>query len=99
MFYFDPVFLLFVTLPILIISGLASWITKSTFKKYSKIASSSSLTGAEAARKLLNNAGVNNINIVQVGGFLSDHYNPMTRTLALSADVYGSRSLCKHHGP
>ncbi len=91
--FYDPVFLVFVTLPILIISGLASWITKSTFKKYSQVASSSSLTGAEAARKLLDNAGVRNVNITQVGGFLSDHYNPMTHTLALSADVYGSRSL------
>ncbi len=90
--FFDPMYFLFI-IPGLILAGFASWKTKSTFNKYSEIASSSRVTGAQAARMLLDNAGVHDVSIEQVGGFLSDHYDPSHKVLRLSPDVYGSHSL------
>ena len=58
-----------------------------------KVAASTHLTGAEAAQRLLAGQGVNDVTIEQVDGFLSDHYDPRTKTLRLSPDVYGSQSL------
>lgn len=88
----DPLYLLFL-LPALLLAGWATFITKSTFAKYAKVPASSGLTGAEAAYRLLAAQRVQGVRIVPSQGFLSDHYNPATRTLALSPDVYGGRSL------
>ncbi len=90
--FFDPMYFIFI-IPGLVMAMWASWKTKSTFKKYSEYAASSRVTGAEAARMLLDNAGVHDVSIEQVGGFLSDHYDPMHKVLRLSPDVYGSHSL------
>ncbi len=92
MFFFDPLYLLF-AIPGLLLAGYASFLTKSTFKKYSRIASAQGMTGAMAAQQMLNRAGVNDVKIVQIGGFLSDHYDPRQRVLRLSPEVYGSNSL------
>lgn len=91
--FFDPTYLLLVALPALILSGGASWMTKSAFKKYSRVRSASGLSGAEAARLMLQRAGIHNVNIVRSSGFLSDHYNPVNRTLALSEGVFSSPSV------
>ena len=90
--FIDPVYLIF-ALPGLILSLIASAMTKSTFAKYSEIGSSTGLTGAEAAERMLHRNGIYDVRIEQVGGFLSDHYDPTARTLRLSPDVYGSQSL------
>ncbi|VGO18054.1 zinc metallopeptidase [Pontiella sulfatireligans] len=90
--YFDPMYLIFM-IPALILAGIASAKTKGTFKKYSKVAASSHLTGAQAARRMLDLNGLNDVKIHRVRGFLSDHYNPMNRTLNLSPDVHDSQSL------
>ncbi|MFO0975663.1 MAG: zinc metallopeptidase [Planctomycetaceae bacterium] len=92
-FFFDIRFILFVTLPGLILSGLASLMVKSAFAKYSQVRTRRGYTGAQAARILLDNYGLHDVRIEQSHGFLSDHYNPATRTLALSPDVYGSPSV------
>ena len=92
MFYFDPLYFVF-AIPGLILAGLASFLTKSTFKKYSQIASMQGLTGAQSAQKMLVNAGVNDVKIEEIGGFLSDHYDPSQKVLRLSPGVYGSNSL------
>lgn len=89
---FDIYYLIFL-LPALLLAGWASWRTKATFAKYSKVLSRSGTTGAQAAYRLLSDHGIDSVRIVQTGGVLSDHYNPTTRTLALSPDVYGGRSL------
>ena len=89
---FDPVYLLFI-LPGLALSLWASFRTKSAFNKYSKIPVGSGLTGAEAARVMLDRSGLHNVEVGRSHGFLSDHYNPMTRKLALSEEVYHSRSV------
>ena len=89
---FDPVYLLF-ALPGLALSMWASRRVKSAFKKYSTVRSARGLSGAEAAQVLLRGAGITDVRIVRAHGVLSDHYNPLTKTLALSESVYASDSL------
>jgi Zn-dependent membrane protease YugP len=90
--YFDPLYML-VMIPALILAGIATAKTKGTFAKYSRVAASSGLTGAQAARRMLDQNGLHDVEIRRVQGFLSDHYNPLNRTLNLSPDVYDSASL------
>jgi Zn-dependent membrane protease YugP len=90
--YFDPLYLIFM-IPALILAGIATAKTKGTFNKFSRIASSSRMTGAQAARRMLDRNGLEEVEIRRVRGFLSDHYNPANRTLNLSPDVYDSQSL------
>ena len=90
--FFDPMYLVF-AVPGMLLALYASFMTKSTFKKYSEIGSQAGYTGSQAAHRMLVAAGVNDVTIEQVGGFLSDHYDPTNKTLRLSPDVYGSRSL------
>jgi hypothetical protein len=80
-------------LPALALAGIASLITKTTFSRYSRISASSGLTGAEAASRLLERKGVNDVRVERINGFLSDHYDPRSRTLRLSPNVYDSDSL------
>ncbi len=80
-------------LPALILAGIASLLTRSTFARYARVPASSGLTGAEAAARLLERNGLRDVRVERTGGFLSDHYDPRTRTLRLSANVYDSDSL------
>ena len=91
--FFDPGYLLFVMLPGMAISAWASWRVKSAFNKYSKVRVSTGLTGAQAARIMLDRAGLHDIKINRANGFLSDHYNPMTRSLGLSPAVHDQPSI------
>ncbi len=90
--FFDPVYLLFIG-PAALLAGYASLKTKSTFKRYGKVRASSGITGAQAAQKLMQNAGIHNVGVEMTQGFLSDHYDPRSKTLRLSPDVYQSPSL------
>lgn len=92
MFFFDPLFLVF-AIPGLILSLVASYFTKSTFAKYSRFQSRGGMTGAQAAQMMLERNGVHGVSIEPVGGHLTDHYDPRSRTLRLSESVYSSRSL------
>jgi uncharacterized protein len=89
---FDPVYMIFMA-PALALSMWASWRVKANFNKYSKVQSVRGITGAEAAAELLRRADVSDVKIVRTQGKLSDHYNPVTKTLALSDGVYGSSSI------
>ena len=93
MWFFDFQYVLMVLLPGLLISGAASWAVKSAFKRYSKVKSMKNYTGAQAAQLLLERAGIHDVQIVSAHGFLSDHYNPGNKTLALSDSVANSTSL------
>jgi uncharacterized protein len=90
--FFDPIYFAFI-LPGLALSMWASFRVKSAFNKYSKVRSRRGLTGAEAAAELLRGAGITDVRIVRAHGILSDHYNPLTKTLALSEPVYNSDSI------
>jgi Zn-dependent membrane protease YugP len=66
---------------------------KSTFRRYSRIRSGSGLTGAMAARQILESEGLYNVRIEHISGDLTDHYDPRTKVVRLSDTVYGSTSL------
>jgi Zn-dependent membrane protease YugP len=88
----DPSFLIVFVLS-LIVMGIASARVNYVFKKYSNVQSSSSLTGAQAAKMILDAEGVRIPDIKQTRGDLDDHYDPRTGELALSQKVYGSHSI------
>lgn len=88
----DPTYFMF-ALPGLILAMLATMKVKSTFHTYSKVASASGLTGAQAAYRMLQSQGISDVKIEMTQGFLSDHYDPRSNTLRLSPDVYSSPSL------
>lgn len=92
MFGIDPLYLMFM-IPALLLAGIASLVTRLTFNKYSRKAASSGMTGAQAASRMLATQGVRDVTIEEVQGFLSDHYDPRTKTLRLSPGVYASQSL------
>jgi Zn-dependent membrane protease YugP len=92
MLFFDPLYLLF-AVPGLLLAMVASFMTKSTFTRYSQVGSTYGMSGAEAARKMLTQAGVNNVSIEETGGFLTDHYDPISKKLRLSPSVFRSSSL------
>ncbi len=91
-FFWDWTMILLV--PALLLSLYAQWKVSSTFKKYSKVPSAFGRDGAQAARRLLDGAGLSNVSIEVAGGSgLSDHYDPRSKTLRLSKNVGGSSSL------
>lgn len=75
------------------LSLLAQARVTSTFNKYSRIGTKSGMTGADAARLILNRNGIHSVRIEPVRGQLTDHYNPQKMSLALSEPVYGSNSI------
>lgn len=66
---------------------------KGTYNKYSKVPSSSRMTGAEVARKILDDNGLYNVHVVETRGYLSDHYDPRTKVVRLSSTNYHGHSL------
>jgi len=66
---------------------------KSTYNKYAKIRSTSGMTGAQVARLILDRNGLQDVKVVESKGFLSDHYNPLTKTVALSSQNYHEASV------
>ena len=92
-FMIDPMYLLFVALPCLVMSGVASLMLKSAYHRYSSVGTRNGYTGAQAAKILLERNGIYDVQVVPTHGILTDHYNPMTKTLALSQDVFGSSSV------
>ncbi len=92
MLFFDPTYLLFIA-PALLLSLWASFRTKAAFNKYSRVRASRGLTGAQAARVMLDGAGIHDVQILLTQGMLTDHYNPATKTLNLSEAVYASSSI------
>ncbi len=90
--FFSPIWLLF-ALPGLILSIWAQFKIRGTVKKYDKVQTSRDVTGAEVARTLLDDQGLYDVYIEESKGFLSDHYDPRTKTLRLSRDVYHTPSI------
>lgn len=76
-----------------ILSAIASSTVNSTFKKYDKILCRSRMTGCESAVRLLRSEGVNDVQVGQIAGNLSDHYHPKNGTVNLSESTYGSSSV------
>jgi len=80
-------------LPAFVLSLWASWRVKSAFKKYSRVRAMSGMTGAQAAKYMLERAGLTDVSVVRTRGMLSDHYNPTNKTLALSEATHDSPSV------
>lgn len=72
---------------------MASARVNSVFNKYNRVAAASGMTGAEAAKRILNAAGIYDVSVEHVRGNLSDHYDPRSKVLRLSDSTYGSRSV------
>lgn len=66
---------------------------KSKFHKYGQVGLSNGMSGYQVATAMLNHYGIHDVNVVQGEGFLSDHYNPQTKTVALSPEVFNGRSV------
>lgn len=88
----DPLWLLF-AIPGLILGIYAQIKLSSAYGKYTRVGVESGLSGAEAARKILDHAGLTDVPVEEVGGRLTDHYDPSKRALFLSADTYNGRSI------
>ncbi len=72
---------------------LAQVLVRGALKKYSQVRARSGRTGAEAAAEIMSDAGIHDVQIERTNGFLGDHYDPRTKTLALSPDVYDGESV------
>ena len=88
--FFDPLYLLFLA-PALILGLWAQMRVKATYA--AAMRQPASLSGAAAARHVLNSAGLPDVQIEQIGGRLSDHYDPRHKVLRLSSEVYQGRSM------
>ena len=77
----------------MIVGGIVSSRLKSKFKKYSQIATLSGMSGKEIAEKMLTDNGINDVKVISVPGKLTDHYNPIDKTVNLSPDVYQGRHV------
>ncbi len=89
--YFDWTYLL-VLAGVLLCLG-ASALVQSSFRKYSKVRCRSGMTGEEAARRILMYAGITDVQVQQVSGQLTDHYDPRKKVVNLSQSVYGASSI------
>lgn len=77
----------------LIITMVAQAFVSSSYSKYSKIKNERGVTGAEAARYILDKNGLNNVYVVETGGYLTDHYDPTRKVIKLSSNVYKDASI------
>ena len=76
-----------------VVGLLVQWRLKSVFAKYSKVLAPGGLTGAQIAQKMLNDNGIYDVSVTCIKGQLTDHYNPKTKTVNLSEDVYRMNSV------
>ena len=90
-YYFDPTYFLVIIGAVL--SIWASSRVNSTYNKYSRVRSMTGMTGAEAARMILNYNGLGDVRVEHVKGNLTDHYDPRTKVLRLSDATYASGSV------
>jgi Zn-dependent membrane protease YugP len=89
--YFDPLYMMILVVT-LALSGGVSLLVKVRFNAGQKVKITSGLTGADVAKAILMDAGITDVKVLQHQGFLSDHYNPLNKTLNLSPEVYNGRN-------
>ena len=90
-YYFDPTYILIVIGMVICLVAQAH--LNSTFKKYSRVQSNSRLTGAQAAKRILESQGIYDVTIQHIAGELTDNYNPRNKVLSLSSSTYNSTSV------
>ncbi|MDX1926812.1 MAG: zinc metallopeptidase [Pirellulaceae bacterium] len=89
-FGFDFMYLLFIA-PALLLAMLAQWMVRSAYEQMSQVRAS--MSGYEAARRILDAGGLHNVDIEQIPGQLSDHYDPGAKVLRLSPEVFSGHSM------
>jgi Zn-dependent membrane protease YugP len=92
MFFFDPMYLIFM-IPAFALMGFASWYVRHAYSKWSQIRSSSGLTGHMAAQRLISTGNMYGVQVQGTAGQLTDHYDPRDKTLYLSQGVDSSTSV------
>lgn len=92
MFYIDPLYLM-LSIPPMLLAFYAQWKVTSTFKRYSQVRTGRGMSGADIAAEILRTRNIHDVRIEPVQGTLSDHYDPTSKTLRLSPDVYSGRSV------
>lgn len=90
MFFFDPLYFIIIA-PALLLAFAAQWMVKSAYEKMSQVRAS--MSGREAARRILDSAGLYDVQVEQTPGHLSDHYDPRDKVLRLSPGVYQGNSM------
>ena len=83
----------FIMIAIMVVSVIVQQMLQSRFNKYSQVGLPNGMSGAEVAQKMLRDHGIYNVKVVPTRGMLTDHFNPETKTVALSEGVYASRSV------
>lgn len=78
---------------VMVLSMLVQTMLQSRFSKYSQVGLPSGMTGAEVAMKMLRDHGIHDVKVIATAGMLTDHFNPTTKTVALSEGVFSSRSV------
>ncbi|MFP4599894.1 MAG: zinc metallopeptidase [Persicimonas sp.] len=89
---FDPLYLIIIGVGFALSLGAQFW-TKNRVHKWAEVATERGMSGRDVARAILQAEGINDVGIEQASGFLSDHYDPSSRTLRLSPDIFGGRSV------
>ena len=83
----------FIMIIIMVLSLLVQQMLQNRFNKYSQVPTANGMTGAKVAEKMLRDHGIYDVKVVPTQGMLTDHFNPTTKTIALSENVYASRSV------
>jgi len=91
MFFWDPTYI--IVLPAILLALYAQMRVRSTYARYSRVPIANGLSGAEAAAEILRRQGLSGLQIERIDGTLTDHYDPRTRVLRLSSDVYNGTSV------
>ena len=92
MLYFDPIYFAFI-IPGVLLGLWAQFKLRHAYGKYSQVGVDNRMTGAEAAREILDHAGLHNVPVEEIPGQLSDHYDPRKRALFLSSDNFSGQSV------
>lgn len=92
MFFFDPLYLIFM-IPAFVLMGITSWYVRHSYSKWSQVRASSGLTGHQAAQRLISTGNLYGVQVQGTAGQLSDHYDPRNKTLFLSHGVADSPSV------
>jgi Zn-dependent membrane protease YugP len=88
-----PLGIIFISLLFMVLGMIVQFRLKSKFSVYSKVPTGSGLSGKEIAEKMLHDNGIYDVSVISVPGFLSDHYDPIKKTVNLSPDVYEGRNI------
>lgn len=88
-----PLGIIFISLLFMVVGMIVQFRLKSKFSTYSKVPTSSGLSGKEIAEKMLHDNGIYDVSVISVPGYLSDHYDPTKKTVNLSPDVFAGRNI------